>query len=373
MAVRKILLVGLAVVALTGVYGYHAYQAMSGVVVKAAAPTPAPFTIADAQTTSIVNAANAFLSTLGDEQKKATLFDFKDTTQRVNWSNFPLGGPGADRKGVKWGDLNGAQRAALTALLGTVLSPKGAEMTLEQVAADDIVATRDASDKAGQTSNGLPTVSFGSDYYFVSFVGAPSTTAPWMLQFGGHHLALNATVVCGDVTLSPSLTGGQPLKFTKDGKSIYIVADEVSKTTTMLTGLTDDQRTKMLISKTRIDLVLGPGMDGMTLQPQGLSGADMTDEQKTQFLALIQSRLDMLNADDLVTVMAPVKANINQTSLAWYGPTDVPGAAYVRVVGPTVVLEFSPQDHDGDPVDHVHSMYRDPTNEYGAAWTALKF
>lgn len=28
----------------------------------------------------------------------------------------------------------------------------------------------------------------------LAFLGAPSTTAPWMLQFGGHHLAINLTV-----------------------------------------------------------------------------------------------------------------------------------------------------------------------------------
>jgi hypothetical protein len=42
------------------------------------------------------------------------------------------------------------------------------------------------------------------------------------------------------------------------------------------------------------------------------------------------------------------------------------------VTGPTVLIEFSPESNDGDPTDHIHSMYRDPTNEYGATWTSLK-
>jgi hypothetical protein len=42
---------------------------------------------------------------------------------------------------------------------------------------------------------------FGSDWYFVSFVGAPSAIAPWMLQFSGHHLGVNATVANPNVTV----------------------------------------------------------------------------------------------------------------------------------------------------------------------------
>jgi hypothetical protein len=31
----------------------------------------------------------------------------------------------------------------------------------------------------------------GEDEYYLAFVGTPSVTTPWMLQFGGHHLAIN--------------------------------------------------------------------------------------------------------------------------------------------------------------------------------------
>jgi hypothetical protein len=35
---------------------------------------------------------------------------------------------------------------------------------------------------------------FGKDLYYISLLGAPSEKTPWMLQFGGHHLALNVTI-----------------------------------------------------------------------------------------------------------------------------------------------------------------------------------
>jgi hypothetical protein len=75
-----------------------------------------PVAPADAQTTKIVDAANAFLATLTTTQKQAAVFGFNDAAQRMRWSNFPVGI--FARVGVKWGDLNPVQRTALLGLLG---------------------------------------------------------------------------------------------------------------------------------------------------------------------------------------------------------------------------------------------------------------
>ena len=53
--------------------------------------------------------------------------------------------------------------------------------------------------------------------------------------------------------------------------------------------------------------------------------------------------------------MGPIEANLDATTFAWFGPTEPLGGAYWRVVGPTVILEFSPQSNDGDPTDHAHT------------------
>jgi Protein of unknown function (DUF3500) len=111
----------------------------------------------------------------------------------------------------------------------------------------------------------------------------------------------------------------------------------------------------------------------MTLQPEGLPGAEMDVQQKVQLLALIEARLGIImNADDRAAKMAEVRKDLDQTYFAWFGPAEPLGAAYWRVTGPTVLLEFSPQALGGDPTQHAHNIYRDPTNEYGAAWAALE-
>jgi hypothetical protein len=61
--------------------------------------------------------------------------------------------------------------------------------------------------------------------------------------------------------------------------------------------------------------------------------------------------------------MAEIRTNLPQTYFAWSGPTTNGSAAYFRIQGPTLVIEYAPQQGN---VDHIHTIYRDPTNDYGA-------
>jgi hypothetical protein len=61
--------------------------------------------------------------------------------------------------------------------------------------------------------------------------------------------------------------------------------------------------------------------------------------------------------------MAEIRANLPQTYFAWSGPTTNGSAAYFRIQGPNVEIEYAPI---GGSTDHIHTFYRDPTNDYGA-------
>ena len=62
-----------------------------------------------------------------------------------------------------------------------------------------------------------------------------------------------------------------------------------------------------------------------------------------------------------------MKATTSPFGPAWPNMVRVkpstPGSvAYFRIQGPTLVVEYAPQKN----VDHIHTIYRDPTNDYGA-------
>jgi hypothetical protein len=117
------------------------------------------------------------------------------------------------------------------------------------------------------------------------------------------------------------------------------------------------------------DLVLGPGQDGKTIQPEGLKASAMTEQQRTQLLDLISEWSGIVHESAAAARMAEIKAGIGETWFAWSGSTSVTpghsGTAYYRIQGPTLVIEYAPQPLGGDPTLHIHTMYRDPTNDYG--------
>ena len=314
---------------------------------------------ADEKTAAIVAAARRFLDSLDDYQRQAATYRFTDNAQRSNWSNLPEGM--VPRGGVKLGTLTELQRVSLDGLLGELLSEDGVRNVTYQLAAEDMLVS------GGVTS----VMKYGSAYFYAAFLGEPSTTAPWMFQFGGHHLAINATVFGPNVSFSPMLTGGQPLHLRHDGDDIFITQRENAAAQAFMDGLTDGQREKALRAERPIDLVLGPGKDGATVAPEGIKGSELTAEQRTLLLDVIEARLGFMNRDDYAEKMKTVVAGIEDTYFGWWGRQGVLGAAYYRVTGPSLVLEYAIQNDDGT-VDHAHSVYREPDNDYGSAWISVQ-
>ncbi len=308
---------------------------------------------ADATSLKVVANANAFLETLSAAQRSKTVFAFTDATQKTKWSNLPTGIFG--RNGVKIGELTSPQETALFALLSSVLSSQGYQQIMQVIDGDEVLRL---------STNGGNLI-FGRAEYYVSFLGTPSATNPWILQFGGHHMAINATVAGAAITLTPSLTGGQPTKYTLNGVQVQPIIGEVNAAFALLNALDTTQKSSAILGSQVIDVILGPGQDGKTLQPEGIKASSLTQSQQQLLLDLIKTRVGILNDDDTTAKMDEIKANLANTYFAWSGATTAGGAAYFRVTAPTLVLEFSPQSMGGDATNHTHSMYRDPTNDYG--------
>jgi hypothetical protein len=308
-----------------------------------------------------VSAANAFLSTLDDKQRQTVLFAFDDEKQRQRWSNFPTGF--VPRGGVSLKEMNATQRAAALALVSSALSRRGFEKVQQITESDEV-------NKIKEGNNPL----FGKNLYYISILGTPSEKDPWMLQFGGHHLALNITIAGERGVLTPTLTGAQPALYTIDGKTVRPLGQESDKAFALLNALDENQRKQAILSYRLADLVLGPGQDGKTIQPEGLKVSAMNERQRAMLIDLISEWASIIHESAAATRMAEIKAGLDETWFAWSGPTTiVPGrniTAYYRIQGPKLVIEYSPQRLGGDPSMHVHTMYRDPTNDYGRRLTA---
>lgn len=304
----------------------------------------------------IVSAAHAFLATLPEGQRAKAVFDIRDEAQRKRWSNLPTGI--YQRAGLRMGDLTPAQRQSVLAVLAAALSPQGYEKVLQIIEGDELLT------KGG----GGGRLVFGRDEYYVSFLGQPSATAPWMIQFGGHHLALNITLADGKGTIAPSHTAAQPATYQIEGKTVRPLGRETDKSFALMASLDATQRKQAILGFQMRDLVLGPGRDGQTLQPEGIRGSSLTTAQQQMLLDLASEWTGLLYEEAAKAKMEELRKNIGETWFAWSGPTEKGAAAYFRIQGPTVFIEYAPQRMGGDPNQHLHTMYRDPANEYGAAW-----
>jgi hypothetical protein len=302
----------------------------------------------------IVTAANQFLAALDDGQRGSVVFDFKDEAQRKRWSNLPT--PMFKRAGLRMGDLTKTQREAVLALLAAALSPQGYAKVLQIMEGDEQLRK-----SGGQTI-------FGREEYYVSFLGQPSTTEPWMVQFGGHHLGLNLTLVGGQGTLAPSHTGAQPALYELEGKTVRPLGRETDKAFALISSLDEAQLKRAVLGFQMHDLVLGPGRDGQLIQPEGIKGSELTEKQREMLLDLAGEWTGIMHEAVAKAKMDELKQHIAETWFAWSGPTEKGSAAYFRIQGPTVIIEYAPQRLGGDPAKHIHTIYRDPTNDYGKKW-----
>jgi len=228
-----------------------------------------------ANTAAVVTAATAFLATLDDATRAKINLDFSDNQSRQTWSNYPA--TVVARKGVALKDLTEAQRTAALAMMKVALSADGYQQVLDIQKSDDYL-----NGLGGEGADG-----FGSlvDYY-VAVYGTPSATDPFMLQFGGHHLARNLTYNGEKVSQTPQFVGSEPTSFTSGGQTVAPVKDESTAMFAMVAALDADQKNAAkLTDGTYDDLLMGPSHDdGNFPASAGLAVSGLSADQKKLLL-----------------------------------------------------------------------------------------
>jgi hypothetical protein len=193
-----------------------------------------------------------------------------------------------------------------------------------------------------------------------------------MVEFGGHHLALNIVIAGAQGALTPTLTGAQPSIYQLGGKTVRVLSAENDKAFLLLDALDEEQRKKAVLNYRIGDLILGPGHDGEAIVAEGLKASSMNAKQKEMLLDLISEWAGIISNSYAGARMKEIREGIDETYFAWSGPLthakDKNGSSYYRIQGPHVIIEFSPQGMGGDLAMHVHTIYRDPLNNYGNAF-----
>jgi len=312
-------------------------------------------------------AAEDFLATLSEEQRDAVLYEYDDETKTTSWSNFPI--TFVERAGVNLADLTENQQTAALAVLEALLSDDAYATVVGIMGGDQYLSDYSSSTDADVLGQ-----------YYIAFFGDPSDTEAWSVQFGGHHLGINADLDGAEnaVTFAPTHLGVQPAVYVNEnGEEVQPFDAIYTDAFAFFDSLTADQQETL----TSGDVTMcAPGDTCDFATGSGLTGADLTDEQKDLLLALIANWVGMADEETTAAALAEIEATLDETVIAWSGETtydmSTGNGIDFSISGPNVYIAFQAQQGSaGADVKgvitsgwgHVHTIYRNPDDDYAGS------
>lgn len=315
-------------------------------------------------TDPVRKAADAFLTSLSQEQRVKTRFPVNDDEWR-KWMNqhFYI------RQGVSFAEMNEAQREKAFGLLRTSLSANGLKLSRDIMRLNHTLGELNSNDFE----------QYGEWLYWITVMGEPSGREPWGWQIDGHHLIINYFVLGDQVVMSPAFFGSEPV-VAHSGKfqGTAILQDEQAAGLAMIRSLDGEQRKKAVIkvSKTGNDNVSEAFKDNVTLDYAGIRATDLTAPQKRDLLALAARWVNNMDNGHAKVKMSEVERHLDNTWFAWAGGMEDSSVFYFRIQSPVLLIEFDHQqpanlrhlatDPRAPNREHIHTVLRTPNgNDYG--------
>ena len=310
----------------------------------------------------LLTTASAFLGSLSPEQRQKAVFPVDDP-ERKDWSNLPH--TLHPRKGVSLGELSPEQRIKAHHLIQAGLSSQGYLKATGIMQLDEILLHLSGQDKSDQPM-------FGLRFYWLSFPGEPSAEKPWGWQLDGHHLALNFAVAGKAVAMTPTFMGSDPHEIREGLHAGWrVLGAEDDQGLALMKALTPEQQKKaMLSAEAPKDIITGPGRDQDLQRIEGLGFPEFNAAQQALLVSLVEEYLHNYRNDLAHQHLARIRlAGWDKVHFGWAGSTDQSTPYYYRIHGPALLIEFDNNYAPGrsaGPVNHIHSVFRDPSNDYGA-------
>jgi hypothetical protein len=306
----------------------------------------------------VQEAAEAFLVSLGPEQRARALFS-PDSDAWRRWSNIH---PFVMRHGVSLDEMGLAQRERALALLHQSLSAGGFQTARDVMRLNEFVRTITGSD-----------AEYGEWLYWVSVMGTPSPDEPWGWQIDGHHLVVNCFVLGDQIVMTPMFMGSEPVA-AEEGPyaGTRVFRTEEQQGLDLVRALTPEQRRRaILATELPAEVFTAAFRDNFELRYEGIRYGDLSSAQQRLLLDLLDTYVGRIRPGHAGLRLAEVQRHLADTCWAWMGGIDEDSAFYYRVHSPVVLIEFDHQrgivfDNDGPSRHHIHTVVRTPNgNDYG--------
>jgi hypothetical protein len=330
--------------------------------------------LASPKAADVVDAADAFLATLTEEQRATARIELTPQLA-ARWTNFP-GGSNV-RNGVFFRDLKPEQVEAALKVARVALGEEGFSRYQEVRAADDALAKgrggpgpggpdqKKAGGDQAKKKGGGGGMNFGAINYMIAFLGKPSKTTPWILQLGGHHLAINLYYKGVSGAATPYHVAAQPTVWKDDqGKTHEPLAPMRESLHGLLLSLTPEQSKQAKLEARFNDVYVGPGKDGkFPAKSEGVPVSELSDASKD----FVKKAIAAWTGDSPqgAEYRKLYEAELEKVKVSYSGTTNLSDRGdYVRLDGPRVWIEFATQGSD-----HVHTIWRDRLTDYGAEFS----
>lgn len=342
-------------------------------------------------------AAENFLAALSTDQRATAQLDFANQEERTTWYYTPT-----PRQGLPFTQMDRKQQRLAQKLIMTGLSRGGYNVATTIMGLETLL-----DGKEGFTAEIWWR---DSRLYHVTIFGTPDDKAPWGWRFEGHHISLNYTIVGGQIVApTPTFFGSNPAESPLIGNtSIRPLAGIEDLARDLMHALSVEQQRNALLTPVAppdivtlnrpvvVDGVLPaqtPGIDdtvavasnfrtmenlarerGVTLAdlesvrysstPKGVAAGAMNAGQQEILLALIGDYIHRMPEELAEIEMNKLKHNgIAGIHFAWAGGIERRQPHYYRLQAPRFLVEY---DNTQNDANHIHSVWRDPANDFGA-------
>ncbi len=312
---------------------------------------------------SIHEAGRQLVDALSSSTREKVLLPF-DHAEKFNWDFVPLNDTSkriSTRKGISLDDCTREARTAVLALLRSSVSQQGYEWCKAIMEREAILAELEPRNAWFRKPG----------WYFVTLYGQPARTGVWAWRLDGHHLSVSCTVKDGElISASPFFMGVNPVTIMhgpkKGTRDTITPAEDVARE--LYLALTPDQQ-KLALHQEHLPEVKARTRQAPTL-PTGLSVARMDTRQQSVLQKLLQHYFERMPQ----ALVASEKKKLDQSGLDrlsfTYTGEAAAGKRHTYVIqGPTLFVHYMNEQTDPhrNPANHIHSVYRSVSNDFGAA------
>ncbi|MFD5259053.1 DUF3500 domain-containing protein [Streptomyces bobili] len=219
-------------------------------------------------------------------------------------------------------------------------------------------------------------------YWFTVF-GTPGEREPWGWQIQGHHVDLNCLVLGRQVVLTPAFLGAEfhgERIFSSHRRSALTLLESLApaqrERAVLYGSMSPDELPHHLAGKVDGRHRAGAGRDNLVLPYEGISGADLTQDQQHLMMDVLDNYLAPLPPGHAAARRRQVEDHLQSSWFACIGTTDPEQPFYYRIHSPVILIEYDNHpgvflDNDNPEPFHVHTIVRTPNGgDYGKSLLA---